>query len=109
MLWASEATGKDGRPAVLLLAARRTLRGVQAEIAYVAMSLPAGPLPGTFYREEHVMDRVTLVWPDGWPEVKLQNRVHPAAHTPAAAVSQSGHIYLEEFQDDEENSSNENE
>lgn len=89
MLWASEALGRDGKPAVLLLAARRTREAVVAEAAYVAADLPEGPLVGRYYRNAHrEPERLALVWPGGWPGVSPTNRLHPRRDTPEAAVTE---------------------
>lgn len=91
MLWASDALGRDGKPAVLLLGATRTSVSVTAELAYVAAGLPPGPLPGRYYRSEGAdPEPVTLTWPAGWPAVGLTNKLHPRVDTPAAALTDEG-------------------
>lgn len=87
MLWASDALGRDGKPAVLLLAATRTTASITAELAYVAADLPPGPLPGRYYRGAgSEPEPVTLEWPAGWPAVTTHNKLHPRQGTPEAAV-----------------------
>lgn len=96
MLWASDALGRDGKPAVLLLGVGRTSRTLTAEIAYVSVQLPAGPLPGRFYRAEgSPAVRVAIDWPTGWPNVGPWNRLHPRDTTPRSAViDQNGVSHL---------------
>lgn len=86
MLWASDALGRDGKPAVLLLATTRTQASLTVEAAYVARDLPPGPLPGTFYRSRDDHEPVTVVWPEGWPPVTTHNKLHPRQGTPEAVV-----------------------
>lgn len=89
MLWASDALGRDGKPAVLLLSTQRRGGALLAEVAYVAADLPAGPLPGRYYRSEGAdPEPVTLTWPAGWPAVGLTNKLHPRADTPDAALAE---------------------
>lgn len=88
MLWASEALGRDGKPAVLLLATTRTAASLTAEAAYVAAELPGGPLAGTYYRREGAAPQViTLDWPGGWPKPGPLNKIHPRKDTPEAALT----------------------
>lgn len=87
MLWASDALGPDGKPAVLLLGVTRKGGSLTAEGAYVASELPEGPLPGRYYRAEGAAPApVTLDWPGGWPSVRPTNRVHPRRDTPETAL-----------------------
>lgn len=87
MLWASEALGRDGKPAVLLLAVTRTRASLTAEVAYVADNLPEGPLAGRYYRSGGVAPAaVTVMWPGGWPKPGPLNKLHPRKDTPEAAV-----------------------
>lgn len=88
MLWASDALGRDGRPAVLLLAATRTTASITAELAYVAADLPPGPLEGRYWRSAGAApQRMTLAWPAGWPP-SAKHRLHPRVDTPDAAVAE---------------------
>lgn len=88
MLWASDALGPDGKPAVLLLGVTRKSGSIMAEVAYVAASLPEGPLPGQYRRTEGAEpEAVTIVWPGGWPSVRPTNRVHPRVDTPEAVLA----------------------
>ena len=87
MLWASEALGRDGKPAVLLLAAQRRGGSITAELAYVAATPPEGPLVGRYWRASGATpESVTLAWPGGWPEVTPGNKLHPRNTTPHEAV-----------------------
>lgn len=88
MLWASDALGRDGKPAVLLLSATRTRATITAELAYVAADLPEGPLPGRYYRTEGAEpEPVVIAWPDDWPAVTARNRLHPRDTTPLEVVA----------------------
>jgi len=81
--------GRDGKPAVLLLSTQRRGGALLAEVAYVASDLPAGPLPGRYYRSEGAdPEPVTLTWPAGWPAVGLTNKLHPRVDTPDAALAE---------------------
>lgn len=87
MLWASDALGRDGKPAVLLLGVTRTSSSLTAELAYVAAPQPEGPLPGRYYRSERSQgEAVTIAWPSGWPDIGAWNKLHPRDTTPNAAV-----------------------
>lgn len=87
MLWASDALGKDGKPAVLLLSVTRSRTAVTAELAYVAADLGPGPLPGKYYRSPASRPQeLTLLWPEEWPKTSLSNRLHPRDTTPRSAV-----------------------
>lgn len=87
MLWASDALGRDGKPAVLLLAAKRTSAALTAEVAYVAAELPEGPLKGQYHRAAGAAPQpVTIRWPGGWPKPGPLNKLHPRKDTPEAAV-----------------------
>lgn len=93
MVWASDALGPDGKPAVLLLGVTRTSGALVAEAAYVADSLPEGPLGGRYYRSEGATPvRVALDWPGGWPSVRPTNKVHPRKDTPEAALESVGGV-----------------
>lgn len=102
MLWASEALGRDGKPAVLLLAATRTKASLTAEVGYVADTLPEGPLAGRYWRGEGASPvAVTVLWPGGWPKPGPLNKIHPRKDTPQAAVTEVNggrrlHLKLEE-------------
>lgn len=86
MLWASEALGRDGKPAVLLLSAKRTTTKLTAELAYIADNLPDGPLQGRYWRNEgSAPEPVAIHWPTGWPKVSPRNKLHPRRDTPEAA------------------------
>lgn len=88
MLWASELLGRDGKPAVLLLAAQRRGGTITAELAYVAATPPTGPLAGRYWRSlDSAPDRVTLHWVGAWPDVTPGNRLHPRNTTPPEAVT----------------------
>lgn len=108
MLWASEALGRDGKPAVLLLNAKRTSRSVSAELAYVAATLPEGPLLGRYWRTEgSAPEVVTVLWPAGWPKVTPRNKLHPRRDTPEAARAEiDGHNRVRLSIAQEENLSN---
>ena len=91
MLWASEVLGRDGKPAVLLLSAKRTTGAVTAELAYVAAELPEGPVRGRYYRTAGSEgEPVALDWPGGWPTPGPLNKLHPRKGTPEAALTEVG-------------------
>lgn len=88
MLWASDAQGRDGKPAVLLLSTQRRGGALLAEVAYVAADLPEGPLPGRFWRSPGAaLQRMVLAWPAGWPP-SAKHRLHPRVDTPDAALAE---------------------
>lgn len=86
MLWASDLKGRDGKPAVLLLACQRTPNGVLTEAAYVSTELTAGTLTGVLHESKTVSEELSLVFGD-WPLLSVPKWLHPNSDTPDHATS----------------------